>query len=79
LFWQKFFEDGNCPSPGLNAQYLEFPELSLISYAKPIEKYLPERAFWQSHVLLLFGFLFAHRKSLNCGVFTNKVQKANIS
>jgi hypothetical protein len=35
------FEDGNCPSPGLfEAPYLEFLELSLISFVKPIEKYL---------------------------------------
>jgi hypothetical protein len=40
LFWRKNFEDGNCPSPGLFAAlYLEFPELSLIFYVKPIEKY----------------------------------------
>jgi hypothetical protein len=40
LFWWKNFEDGNCPSLGLfAAPYLEFPELSLISYVKPIEKY----------------------------------------
>jgi hypothetical protein len=41
LVWRKSFEAGHCPSPGLfSAQYLEFPELSLISYVKPIEKYL---------------------------------------
>jgi hypothetical protein len=41
LFWQKHFEDGSCPSPGLfAASYLEFPEFSVISYIKPIEKYL---------------------------------------
>jgi hypothetical protein len=42
LFWQKNFEDGNWPSPGLLAAppYLEYPELSLISHVKPIEKYL---------------------------------------
>jgi hypothetical protein len=41
LFWRKNFEDGNCPSPGLfAAQDLEFPELSLVSYENPIEKYL---------------------------------------
>jgi hypothetical protein len=41
MFWRKNFEDGNCPSLGLLAAlYLEFPELSLISYVKPIEKYL---------------------------------------
>jgi hypothetical protein len=34
-------EDGNCPSPGLfAATELEDPGLSLISYVKPIEKYL---------------------------------------
>jgi hypothetical protein len=40
-FWRKIFEDGHCPSsgPGLfAAPYLEFPELSLISNVKPIEK-----------------------------------------
>jgi hypothetical protein len=32
------FEDGHCPSPGLFAALnLELPELSLISYVKPIE------------------------------------------
>jgi hypothetical protein len=41
LFWRKNIEDGNCPSPGLfAAPELEFPGLSLISYVKPIEKYL---------------------------------------
>jgi hypothetical protein len=41
LFWRKQFEDGNSPSPGLfAAPDLEYPELSEISYAKPIEKYL---------------------------------------
>jgi hypothetical protein len=41
LFWRTNFEDGNCPSPGLfAATYFEFPELSFISYVKPIEKYL---------------------------------------
>jgi hypothetical protein len=41
LFWRKKFEGGSCPSTWLfAAQYLEFPELSLISYVKPIEKYL---------------------------------------
>jgi hypothetical protein len=40
LLWRKNFEDGNCPSTGLfAAPYLEFPELSLISYVNPIEKY----------------------------------------
>jgi hypothetical protein len=40
LFWWKNFEDGKCPSSGLFAAlYSEFPELSLISYVKPIEKY----------------------------------------
>jgi hypothetical protein len=38
LLWRKFFEDEHCPSPGLYAA--AFPELSLISYVKPIEKYL---------------------------------------
>jgi hypothetical protein len=41
LFWRKNFEDGHCPSPGLSAApYLEYPELSLISFVKPIEKIL---------------------------------------
>jgi hypothetical protein len=41
LFCRKIFEDGHSPSPGLFAAlYLELPELSLISYVKPIEKYL---------------------------------------
>jgi hypothetical protein len=41
LFRRKNFEDGNCPSPGLfAAPYIEFPQLSLISYVKLIEKYL---------------------------------------
>jgi hypothetical protein len=41
LVWRKNVEDGNCPSPGLfPAPYLKFPELSLISYVKPIENYL---------------------------------------
>jgi hypothetical protein len=41
LFWRKSFEDGNCPSPGLfAAPDLEYPELSLIFYVKPIAKYL---------------------------------------
>jgi hypothetical protein len=41
LFWQKIFEDGNCPNPVFfAAPDLEYPELSLISYVKPIEKYL---------------------------------------
>jgi hypothetical protein len=40
LFWRKNFDDGNCPSSGLfAAPYLEFPELSLICYVNPIEKY----------------------------------------
>jgi hypothetical protein len=40
LFWWKNFEDRNCPSPGIfAAPYLEFPELLLISNAKPIVKY----------------------------------------
>jgi hypothetical protein len=39
--WRKNFEDTNSPSPGLfSAPDLEYPELSLISYVKPIEKYL---------------------------------------
>jgi hypothetical protein len=45
LFWRKIFEDEHCPSPGLfaifAAPYLGFPELSLISYVKSIEKILP--------------------------------------
>jgi hypothetical protein len=41
VVWRKNFENGNTPSLGLFASpYLEFPELSLISYVKPIEKYL---------------------------------------
>jgi hypothetical protein len=41
LVWRKNFEDGNTPRPGLFAAlYLEFTELSLISYVKTIEKYL---------------------------------------
>jgi hypothetical protein len=41
LFRRKNFEYGNCPSPVLfAAPYLEFPELSVFSYVKPIEKYL---------------------------------------
>jgi hypothetical protein len=41
LFWRKNFEDRNSPSPGLFlAPDLVYPELSLISYVKPIEKYL---------------------------------------
>jgi hypothetical protein len=41
LFWWKNFDDEKCPSPGLFSaayRYLEFPELSLISYVKPKEK-----------------------------------------
>jgi hypothetical protein len=42
LFLRKNFEDGHCASLGLfAAPYLEFPELSIISYVKPIEKVLP--------------------------------------
>jgi hypothetical protein len=41
LFWQKNFDDRNSSSPGLFlAPDLQHPELSLIYYAKPIEKYL---------------------------------------
>jgi hypothetical protein len=41
LVWRRNFEDGITPSRGLfAAPYLEFTELSLISYVKPIEKYL---------------------------------------
>jgi hypothetical protein len=41
LFWRTNIEDGNCPSPGLfPAPKVEYPELSLISYVKQIEKYL---------------------------------------
>jgi hypothetical protein len=42
LFWRKIFEDGKCPISGFSAAPdLEYPELLLISYAKPIkEKYL---------------------------------------
>jgi hypothetical protein len=42
LFWRKKFEDENCPSPRLSLQprIYEFPELSIISYVEPIEKYL---------------------------------------
>jgi hypothetical protein len=39
LFWRNNIEDRNCPSPGLLAAP-EYPGLSLISYVKPIEKYL---------------------------------------
>jgi hypothetical protein len=40
LFRRTNFEDGNCPSTGLfPAPDLEYPELSLVSYVKPIEKY----------------------------------------
>jgi hypothetical protein len=39
LFWRKIFEDGSCPSLGLfAAPYLEFLELSLVSYVILIEK-----------------------------------------
>jgi hypothetical protein len=38
-FEDEYFENGNCPSL-FAALYLEFPELSLISYVKPIEKYV---------------------------------------
>jgi hypothetical protein len=42
LFWRKNFEDGHGPSPGLfTAPYVELPELSLISYVKPMENILP--------------------------------------
>jgi hypothetical protein len=37
LFWRKNVEDGHCPSPGS----LQPPELSLISYVKPMENILP--------------------------------------
>jgi hypothetical protein len=41
LVWRKNFEDRITPSPGLfTALYLEFKELSLISYVKSKEKYL---------------------------------------
>jgi hypothetical protein len=41
LFWRNNIENGNCPSPGFfAAPELEHPGLSLISYVKPIEKYL---------------------------------------
>jgi hypothetical protein len=41
LVWQKNFEAGNCPSPGLFADpYLQFTELILISYVKPNRKIL---------------------------------------
>jgi hypothetical protein len=41
LLWWKSFEDGNCPNPGLfETPDLEFPELSLICYVKPIETYI---------------------------------------
>jgi hypothetical protein len=41
LLWQKSFEDGNCPSLGIfAAPDLEYPELSLVFYLKPREKYL---------------------------------------
>jgi hypothetical protein len=51
LFWRKIFEDEHCPSPGLfaifAAPYLGFPELSLISYVKSIEKILPLSSDWE--------------------------------
>jgi hypothetical protein len=41
LFWRNNIEDGNCPSTWLfAAPELEYPGLPLISYVKPIEKYL---------------------------------------
>jgi hypothetical protein len=41
LVWRKIFKDVKGPSPGLFADpYLEFQELSIISYVKPIEKHL---------------------------------------
>jgi hypothetical protein len=41
LFWQKNFDNRNSPSPGLfSALDLQYPELSLLYYVKPIEKYL---------------------------------------
>jgi hypothetical protein len=44
LFWRKNYEDGNCPSLGLlqtrSYNFYYYPELLLISYVKPIEKYL---------------------------------------
>jgi hypothetical protein len=41
LFWRNYIEGGNCPSPGLFAALeIDYPGLSLISYVKPIEKYL---------------------------------------
>jgi hypothetical protein len=47
LFWPKNFEDGHCLIPGLfAAPYLELPELSLISYVKPIGKYLALAPDW---------------------------------
>jgi hypothetical protein len=42
LIWWENVEDWHCPSPGLFAAlYLEFPELLLISYVKPMENILP--------------------------------------
>jgi hypothetical protein len=42
LFWRKIFEDGHCLSPGLfAAPYLKLPEVSFISYIKPMENILP--------------------------------------
>jgi hypothetical protein len=45
LFWRKIFEDEHCPSPWLLQPstfyyFYYYPELLLISYVKPIEKYL---------------------------------------
>jgi hypothetical protein len=44
LFWLKNFEDGHwiLSQSGLfAAPFLQFPELSLISYVKPMENILP--------------------------------------
>jgi hypothetical protein len=49
FFFRKNFEDEHCPSPGLSAAPdFEYPELSFVSYVKPIEKYLAvERPEWE--------------------------------
>jgi hypothetical protein len=61
LFLRKNIEDGNCPSPGLFvAPELEYPGLSLISYVKPIEKYI---AFEPRSAL---NPISTHRESSQC-------------
>jgi hypothetical protein len=39
MSWLKNFEDGNCPSPGILIEFLNYPELSLISFVNTIEKF----------------------------------------